>query len=67
MLLFYLLILYLFIHFQRHTDFEAASGLIRGIYDTVGRYPYIVHMQHFKTLATTCQVSHNIIFFTAVL
>jgi hypothetical protein len=41
---------------QRHTDWEAAAGLLKGIYETLARYPYIVHMQHLKTLINTCQV-----------
>ncbi|XP_039288610.1 protein unc-80 homolog isoform X7 [Nilaparvata lugens] len=40
---------------RRHTDWDAASGLIRGVYETLSRYPYIVHMQHLKTLVNTCQ------------
>jgi hypothetical protein len=41
---------------QRHTDWEAAAGLLKGIYETLARYPYIVHMQHLKTLINACQV-----------
>ncbi|RZF41260.1 hypothetical protein LSTR_LSTR010488, partial [Laodelphax striatellus] len=40
---------------RRHTDWDAASGLIRGVYETLSKYPYIVHMQHLKTLVNTCQ------------
>ncbi|KAL1123884.1 hypothetical protein AAG570_001654, partial [Ranatra chinensis] len=40
---------------RRSVDWEAASGLLRGIYETLSRYPYIVHMQHLKTLVNTCQ------------
>ncbi|KAJ9574016.1 hypothetical protein L9F63_008613, partial [Diploptera punctata] len=40
---------------RRHTDWEAAAGLLKGIYETLARYPYIVHMQHLKTLINTCQ------------
>ncbi|XP_069694357.1 protein unc-80 homolog isoform X2 [Periplaneta americana] len=40
---------------RRHTDWEAAAGLLKGIYETLARYPYIVHMQHLKTLISTCQ------------
>ncbi|XP_021940294.1 protein unc-80 homolog isoform X4 [Zootermopsis nevadensis] len=40
---------------RRHTDWEAAAGLLKGIYETLARYPYLVHMQHLKTLINTCQ------------
>ncbi|XP_066993860.2 protein unc-80 homolog [Anabrus simplex] len=40
---------------RRHTDWKAAAGLLKGIYETLSRYPYIVHMQHLKTLINTCQ------------
>ncbi|XP_046393341.1 protein unc-80 homolog [Ischnura elegans] len=40
---------------RRHTDWDAAAGLLKGIYETLSRYPYIVHMQHLKTLFNTCQ------------
>ncbi|XP_073988249.1 unc80, NALCN channel complex subunit isoform X3 [Rhodnius prolixus] len=40
---------------RRSVDWEAASGLIRGVYETLSRYPYMVHMQHLKTLVSTCQ------------
>ncbi|XP_049834730.1 protein unc-80 homolog isoform X4 [Schistocerca gregaria] len=40
---------------RRHTDWEAAAGLLKGVYETLSRYPYIVHMQHLKTLINTCQ------------
>lgn len=42
--------------FQRHTDWDAAAGLLKGVYETMSRCPYIVHMQHVKTLMNTCQV-----------
>jgi hypothetical protein len=47
---------YFYCVLQRHTDWEAAAGLLKGIYETLARYPYIVHMQHLKTLINTCQV-----------
>ncbi|KAG8225919.1 hypothetical protein J437_LFUL005955 [Ladona fulva] len=40
---------------RRHTDWDAAAGLLKGIYETLSRYPYIVHMQHLKALFNTCQ------------
>ncbi|KAK6643812.1 hypothetical protein RUM43_000075 [Polyplax serrata] len=40
---------------RRHTDWDAAAGLLKGIYETLARCPYIVHMQHLKTLINTCQ------------
>ncbi|KAL0270475.1 UNVERIFIED_CONTAM: hypothetical protein PYX00_007876 [Menopon gallinae] len=40
---------------RRHTDWDAAAGLLKGIYETLARCPYIAHMQHLKTLINTCQ------------
>ncbi|XP_044582762.1 protein unc-80 homolog isoform X13 [Cotesia glomerata] len=40
---------------RRNTDWEAASDLLKGIYETLSRYPYIAHFQYFKTLLSTCQ------------
>ncbi|XP_046670285.1 uncharacterized protein LOC124360589 isoform X5 [Homalodisca vitripennis] len=40
---------------RRHTDWEAAGGLLRGVYETLSRHPYIVHMQNLKQLVSTCQ------------
>ncbi|XP_059490383.1 protein unc-80 homolog isoform X4 [Neocloeon triangulifer] len=40
---------------RRHTDWDAAAGLLKGVYETMSKCPYIVHMQHVKTLMNTCQ------------
>ncbi|BES88439.1 unc-80 homolog (Hypothetical protein) [Nesidiocoris tenuis] len=40
---------------RRSVEWVAASGLIRGVYETLSRFPYIVHMQQLKTLVNTCQ------------
>ncbi|XP_017782231.1 PREDICTED: LOW QUALITY PROTEIN: protein unc-80 homolog, partial [Nicrophorus vespilloides] len=47
---------------RRNTDWDAAAGLLKGIYDTMMKYPYIMHWQHVKALINTCQsliVSEN--------
>ncbi|KAK4883609.1 hypothetical protein RN001_006928 [Aquatica leii] len=40
---------------RRNTDWDAAAGLLKGIYDTMIKYPYIMHWQHIKALINTCQ------------
>ncbi|XP_063984989.1 protein unc-80 homolog isoform X3 [Diachasmimorpha longicaudata] len=40
---------------RRNTDWEAASDLLRGVYETLSKYPYIAHFQYLKTLLATCQ------------
>ncbi|CAL8099332.1 unnamed protein product [Orchesella dallaii] len=40
---------------RRHTDWEAAAGLLKGIYQMLWRHPHIVHNQHLKSLITTCE------------
>ncbi|KAG7191052.1 hypothetical protein KM043_007098 [Ampulex compressa] len=40
---------------RRNTDWAAASDLLKGIYETLSRCPYIAHFQYLKTLLTTCQ------------
>ncbi|CAH0559503.1 unnamed protein product [Brassicogethes aeneus] len=40
---------------RRNTDWDAAAGLLKGIYDTMIKYPYIIHWQHIKGLINTCQ------------
>lgn len=42
---------------QRLTDWEAAAGLLRGIYEAMFRYKFIVHMANLKALINTCQVN----------
>lgn len=36
--------------FQRNTDWEAAAGLLKGIHETIVRYPFILLWQQVKTL-----------------
>ncbi|XP_066582663.1 protein unc-80 homolog [Prorops nasuta] len=40
---------------RRNTDWNAASDLLKGIYETLVKYPYIAHFQYLKTLLSTCQ------------
>ncbi|XP_076183174.1 unc80, NALCN channel complex subunit isoform X2 [Ptiloglossa arizonensis] len=40
---------------RRNTDWTAASDLLKGIYETLSRCPYIAHFQYLKTLLGTCQ------------
>ena len=41
---------------RRNTDWDAASDLLKGIYETLLKCPYIAHFQYLKTLLSTCQV-----------
>ncbi|XP_071635615.1 protein unc-80 homolog isoform X3 [Temnothorax longispinosus] len=40
---------------RRNTDWVAASDLLRGVYETLSKSPYIAHFQYLKTLLSTCQ------------
>ncbi|XP_053975913.1 protein unc-80 homolog [Hylaeus volcanicus] len=40
---------------RRNTDWTAASDLLKGVYETLSRCPYIAHFQYLKTLLSTCQ------------
>ncbi|XP_050510714.1 protein unc-80 homolog isoform X5 [Diabrotica virgifera virgifera] len=40
---------------RRNTDWDAAAGLLKGIYDTMVKYPYIIHWSQIKALISTCQ------------
>lgn len=42
---------------RRNTDWAAASDLLKGVYETLLRCPYIAHFQYLKTLLNTCQVN----------
>jgi len=46
---------------RRNTDWAAASDLLRGVYETLSKCPYIAHFQYLKTLLSTCQVDMKII------
>lgn len=40
---------------KRLTDWDAAKRLLKGVYLTFVRHPYIVHLPHLKSLITVCQ------------
>ncbi|XP_043466068.1 protein unc-80 homolog isoform X3 [Leptopilina heterotoma] len=40
---------------RRNTDWDAASDLLKGVYETLLKCPYIAHFQYLKTLLSTCQ------------
>lgn len=46
---------------RRNTDWAAASDLLRGVYETLAKCPYIAHFQYLKTLLSTCQVLKSIL------
>lgn len=35
---------------RRNTDWEAAAGLLKGIHETIVRYPFVLHWQQMKVL-----------------
>lgn len=41
--------------FKRSTDWDAAKFLLKGVYLTFMKHPYIVHLPHLKSLITVCQ------------
>ncbi|RWS30612.1 protein unc-80-like protein [Leptotrombidium deliense] len=40
---------------KRLTDWEAAKRLLKGVYSTFVKHPYIVHLPHLKSLISICQ------------
>ncbi|XP_026299996.1 protein unc-80 homolog isoform X7 [Apis mellifera] len=40
---------------RRNTNWTAASDLLKGVYETLVKCPYIAHFQYLKALLTTCQ------------
>ncbi|CAH1139308.1 unnamed protein product [Phyllotreta striolata] len=40
---------------RRNTDWDAAAGLLKGVYDTMVKYPYIIHWSQIRALINTCQ------------
>ena len=40
---------------RRNTNWDAASDLLKGVYETLEKCPYIAHFQYLKTLLSTCQ------------
>lgn len=41
---------------RRNTNWNAASDLLRGVYKTLERCPYIAHLPNMKALISTCQL-----------
>lgn len=41
---------------KRLTDWDAAKRLLKGVYMTFVRHPYIVHLPHLKSLISVCQL-----------
>lgn len=41
------------------TDWAAASNILKGVYETLAKCPYIAHFAYLKALLTTCQVSYK--------
>lgn len=40
---------------KRLTDWDAAKRLLKGVYSTFLKHPYIVHLPHLKSLINVCQ------------
>ncbi|XP_030758641.1 protein unc-80 homolog isoform X4 [Sitophilus oryzae] len=40
---------------RRNTDWDAAAGLLKGVYNTMIKYPYIINWHQIKQLVTVCQ------------
>ncbi|XP_055584997.1 protein unc-80 homolog [Uranotaenia lowii] len=40
---------------RRNTDWEAAAGLLKGVYESIIRYPHVLHWREMKSLLTTVQ------------
>ncbi|KAG5670539.1 hypothetical protein PVAND_000795 [Polypedilum vanderplanki] len=40
---------------RRNTDWEAASGLLKGIHETIVRCPFVLHWQQMRSLLSTVQ------------
>lgn len=49
--------------FQRNTDWDSAAVLLKGVYETMIRCPYIMHWQQVKTVLNTVQVIFLFSFF----
>lgn len=41
---------------QRHTDWNAAATLLKGLFLTLSKFPYIAHLPHLKLVVQVCQV-----------
>jgi protein unc-80 len=42
---------------QKNLKWDACAGLLQGVFLTLRKCPYIVHVQHLRSLVNTCQVS----------
>ncbi|XP_060527222.1 protein unc-80 homolog isoform X3 [Cylas formicarius] len=40
---------------RRNTDWDAAAGLLKGVYNTMIKYPYIINWHQIKQLISVCQ------------
>ncbi|XP_055525794.1 protein unc-80 homolog isoform X1 [Wyeomyia smithii] len=40
---------------RRNTDWEAAAGLLKGVYEAIVRYPHVLHWREMKAFLTTVQ------------
>ncbi|KAF7271721.1 hypothetical protein GWI33_015431 [Rhynchophorus ferrugineus] len=40
---------------RRNTDWDAAAGLLKGVYNTMVKYPYIINWHQIKQLISVCQ------------
>ncbi|KXJ74140.1 hypothetical protein RP20_CCG014272 [Aedes albopictus] len=40
---------------RRNTDWEAAAGLLKGVYESIVRYPHVLQWREMKSLLTTIQ------------
>ncbi|XP_050693714.1 protein unc-80 homolog isoform X3 [Eriocheir sinensis] len=40
---------------RRLTDWGAAASLLKGVYTTLSKYPYIAHLPHLKMVVQVCQ------------
>ncbi|XP_038122393.1 protein unc-80 homolog isoform X5 [Culex quinquefasciatus] len=40
---------------RRNTDWEAAAGLLKGVHESIVRYPHVLHWREMKSLLTTVQ------------
>ncbi|GAB6032279.1 hypothetical protein CHUAL_010920 [Chamberlinius hualienensis] len=40
---------------RRNTDWDAAANLLKGIYLTLSKHPYVAHLPHLKSLISVCQ------------
>jgi hypothetical protein len=51
-----LFFVYFYFSKQKNLDWEAAACLLKGVYLTLRKSPFIVHATPLRSLITTCQV-----------